>query len=241
VLRTLHKTRGGSSVSTTGQLFFRIAEGNDVQLGAIDNTATATPSSIYFGGGFNSGTPQNTSTFNGNETSVVVDTAAGLVFSAGSGNGGGFNGVSVHNLYTGELIETITFGTFDVVQALALDPFTNTLYVGDWGNDTDTTGVAAFTYDPATGLLTPNTTGSSATTITTTIGSTSTTATATGIYLFTETQVPEYTNATRSTSIAPMACSITSTTTAATTAAHSARPTGSTSSTPTGRRSPRPS
>jgi lipopolysaccharide export system protein LptA len=188
----------------TGQLYFRINQGSDVQLGAIDNTgALATPHPIYYGGGNTSGTPQNLSAFNGNETSVAVDTAAGLVFSIGIGNAGSYDAVSVHNLNTGALIETIEFGantgsaaTDDVVQALALNPFNNTLYVGDWGIDSSTTGVAAFTYDPATGLLTPSTSGSSATTITTTIGASSTTSTASGIYLFTANDVPSYTNAT---------------------------------------------
>ena len=200
--------------------------------------------------GNTAGTPQNVSVHNGNETSVAVDTAAGLVFGIGIGNNGSYDAVSVHNLKTGALIETIEFGpntgsasTDDVVQALALDPLTNTLYVGDWGSGLGTTGVAEFTYDPSTGLLTPFTTGTSATSITTTIaGGSSTTSTANGVLSFhREPQVWGTRTQTRSTSIAPTTSSITSTTTAATTSAHSARPTRSTSSTPMGRRSRRPS
>jgi hypothetical protein len=196
--------QGELAVGPTGQLFFRINQGNDVQLGAINNTGVAaTHQSIYFGGGITSGTPQNVGVFNGNETSVTVDTAAGLVFSVGIGNHGSYDAFSVHNLKTGALIETIEFGpntgsaaTDDIVQALALNPVTHTLYVGDWGTTTATTGVAEFTYDPATGLVTPIATGTSGTSITTTIaGGSSTTATDNGIYLFTEAQVPGYTDA----------------------------------------------
>jgi lipopolysaccharide export system protein LptA len=196
----------------SAQLFFRINQGNDVQLGAINNTgATATPTSIYFGGGFTGGTPQNIGLHNGNETSVAVDTAAGLVFSVGIGKStdttppinNSYDAVSVFNLKTGALIETIEFGpntgdanTDDVVQALTLDPFTNTLYVGDWGTDLAHTGVAKFTYNPLTGLLTPSASGTGSTSITTTQpnGSSSTT-TANGIYLFNASQVSQYTNA----------------------------------------------
>ncbi|MGZ6993336.1 MAG: DUF4347 domain-containing protein, partial [Ilumatobacteraceae bacterium] len=186
----------------TGQLFFRINMGSDDQTGAINNTgATATHQSVYFGGG-NTSSPSPVAPPT-NETSIAVDTAAGLVFSVGIGNTGSYDAVSAHNLKTGALIETIEFGantgsvfTDDVVQALALNPFTNTLYVGDWGLDASTTGVAAFTYDPATGLLTPITSGNSATTITTTTGAGSTTTTAAGIYLFTAQDAPSYTNAT---------------------------------------------
>ena len=153
---------GQLAVGPTGQLFFRINQGNDVQLGAINNTGnTATHNSIYFGGGDTSGRPQNISVFNGNETSVAVDTAAGLVFSVGIGNNGSFDAFSVHNLNTGALISTTEFGpntgngnVDDVVQALTIDPFTHTLYVGDWGTDATVTGVRTFTYDPLTGALT---------------------------------------------------------------------------------------
>src|SRR4029077_6983488 len=95
----------------TAQLFFRINQGNDVQLGAITNDgSSAARESVYFGGGNTSGTPQNIGTFNGNETAVAIDTAAGLVFSIGIGNKGSYDAVSVHNLKTGALIETIEFG-----------------------------------------------------------------------------------------------------------------------------------
>src|SRR5262249_33571663 len=197
--------QGQLAVGPTGQLFFRINQGNDVQAAAINNTgASAAPTPIYFGGGNTSGKPQNIGTFNGNETSVAVDTAAGLVFSVGIGNHGSYDAFSVHNLKTGALIETIEFGpntgsalTDDVVQALTINPFTHTVYVGDWGTDTAHTGVAVFTYNPLTGLLTANASGSGSASITTTIGASSTTTTASGIYLFQSSQLAtpsSYTN-----------------------------------------------
>ena len=66
----------------TSQLFFRINQGNDVQLGDINSNGTGL-NTIYYGGGDTSGKPQNIGVFSGNETSVAVDTAAGLVFSVG--------------------------------------------------------------------------------------------------------------------------------------------------------------
>jgi Domain of unknown function (DUF4347)/FG-GAP-like repeat len=141
-----------------GQLYFRIDNGNDVQLGDI-NADSSARHTIYYGGGNNSTTAPGG---NGNETSIAVDTAAGLVFSVGIGNNGSYDAFSVHNLRTGALISTTEFGpntgsanTDDVVQALTIDPFTHTLYVGDWGGDNTTTGVRQFTYDPLTGALTP--------------------------------------------------------------------------------------
>src|SRR5215472_3661245 len=191
----------------TGQLFFRINQGNDVQLGAINNTgASATPTTVYFGGGFTGGPPpQNIGLHNGNEQSVAVDTAAGLVFSVGVGKStdttapinNSFDAISVFNHNTGQLIETIEFGpntgdanTDDIVQALTLDPFTHTLYVGDWGTDTAHTGVARFTYNPLTGILTPSTSGTGSTQITTTQpNGSSVLSTASGIYQFTSSQL----------------------------------------------------
>ena len=164
----------------TAQLYFRINQGNDVQLGYINSDGTpATPNIIYYGGGFDSTTtPGGT----GNETSVAVDTAAGLVFSVGVGNHASFDAFSVHNLYTGALISTTEFGantgsanTDDIVQALAIDPFTHTLYVGDWGTTLANTGVREFTYNPANGALTPVATN--------------------GGFLFTASQIPSYVNA----------------------------------------------
>jgi hypothetical protein len=81
----------------TGQLYFRINQGNDVQLGDINSDGSGRHT-IYFGGGNTSGNPQNIGMFNGNETSVAVDTAAGLVFSVGVGNHGSYDAFSVHNL-----------------------------------------------------------------------------------------------------------------------------------------------
>src|ERR1700722_13165940 len=190
--------QGDLAAAPTGQLFFRIDDGDQNELGAIDNTSSSTPQTVYIGGGNTSGNPNTLA----NETSVAVDTAAGLVFSVGIGNGGSYDAFSVHNLNTGALIETVEFGpntgsanNDDIVQALALNTATDTLYVGDWGGDTTTTGVAEFTYNPHTGIVTPITTGNSATSVTTTIpGVGSSTATANGIYLFTESQVPQYTN-----------------------------------------------
>jgi Domain of unknown function (DUF4347) len=165
----------------TAQLFFRINQSNDVQLGYINADGTDR-NSIYFGGGDTSGTPQNIGVFNGNETSVAVDTAAGLVFSVGIGDAGSYDAFSVHNLYTGALISTTEFGantgsaaTDDVVQALAINPFTHTLYVGDWGTTLANTGVREFTYNPANGALTPVATN--------------------GGFLFTASQIPSYVNA----------------------------------------------
>ena len=89
-----------------GQLFFRIDNGNDVQLGDINSNDTARHT-IYYGGGNNSTT---TPGGNGNETSVAVDTAAGLVFSVGVGDNGSYDAFSVHNMRTGALISTTEFG-----------------------------------------------------------------------------------------------------------------------------------
>jgi hypothetical protein len=137
-----------------GQIYFRINQASDVQLGNINSDGTARHT-IYTGGGFNTGT-------NGNETSVAVDTAAGLVFSVGIGNTGSYDAFSVHNLNTGALISTTEFGpntgsaaNDDVVQALTINPFTHKLYVGDWGTDTAQTGIREFTYTPGSGALTP--------------------------------------------------------------------------------------
>ena len=154
--------QGQLSPQVDGQLYFRINQGNDVRLGDInvvsDGTAAARQT-IYYGGGFNSTTAPGG---NGNETSVAVDTAAGLVFSVGIGNNGSYDAFSVHNLNTGALISTTEFGantgsalTDDVVQALAIDPFTHTLFVSDWGIDNSTTGVREYSYNTSTGALTP--------------------------------------------------------------------------------------
>jgi hypothetical protein len=234
-------------VSTTGQLFFRINMGPDGELGAIDNTgATATPDSIYFGGG-NASSPSPTATPT-NETAVAVDTAAGLVFSVGIGNNGSFDAVSVHNLKTGALIETIEFGantgsvfTDDVVQALALDPFTNTLYVGDWGLDSGTTGVAAFTYDPAPDCSRRSPTATRQRRSRRPSGPLRRRPPPAESIFSPRTTFRRTRMQSRSTSIAPTTSSTTSTTTAATTSARSARPMRSMSSTSADRRSPRPS
>jgi hypothetical protein len=172
------------------QLYFRINQGNDVQLGDINSSGTGLHT-IYTGGGIQSSPSPGG---NGNETSVAVDTAAGLVFSVGKGNAGSFDAFSVHNLYTGALIETVAFGpntgsanTDDVVQALTIDPYTHTLYVGDWGTTTATTGVAEFTYNPANGLVTPaGPNGSTA--LTESFPGNPTVTTTTGGYLFTAAQ-----------------------------------------------------
>ena len=193
VTETVHLTTPPSE-----QIYFRINMGqfNEIQLGDINNDGTGR-NTIYFGGGNTTGTSQ------GNETSVAVDTAAGLVFSVGIGNQGSYDAFSVHNLYTGALIETIEFGpntgsanTDDIVNALTIDTATHTVYVGDWGTALSSTGVAQFSYNPVSGLVTPFTTGHGSTSITTTIaGGSSTTTTAGGIYLFSATEVPQYTNA----------------------------------------------
>ena len=175
-----------------------LTSGNDFQLGDINSDGTDR-NTIYYGGGDTSGKPQNIGIFSGNDTSVAVDTAAGLVFSTGiDGPGGGFDSFSVHNLKTGALIETVTLGPGggdNNVQALALNPFTDTLYVSDWGDDTGTTGVAVFTYDPSTGLVTASSSGTGSTQVATDINNNSTTATDSGIYLFTGNDVTDYTNA----------------------------------------------
>src|SRR5579884_3230657 len=44
----------------------------------------------------------------------------------------------------------------DVVNALAVDPTTHTLYVGDWGQDTAHTGIVTVTYNASTGVLATN-------------------------------------------------------------------------------------
>ena len=134
--------QGRLASGPVGQLYFRINQGNDVQLGDINSDGSARHT-IYTGGGFDSSTGARRGT--GNETAVAVDPAAGLVFSVGVGNAGppgSYDAFSVHNLDTGALIETVEFGpntgsannTDDVVQALAINPFTDTLYVGDWGS-----------------------------------------------------------------------------------------------------------
>ena len=180
----------------TSQLFFRINQGDDVQLGDINSNGTGL-NTIYYGGGDTSGKPQNIGVFNGNETSVAVDAAAGLVFSVGIDSpGGGYNSFSVHNLKTGALIETVTLGPGggdNNVQALALNPFTDTLYVSDWGDDPTVTGVAVFTYNPSTGLVAASSSGTGSAEVTTTVDNNPTTANE--IYLFTGSDVTDYTNA----------------------------------------------
>ncbi len=182
----------------TSQLFFRINEGNDVQLGAINSNGTGL-NTVYYGGGDTGGKPQNIGIFSGNETSVAVDTAAGLVFSVGvDGPGGGYDSFSVHSLNTGALIETVTLGPGggdNVVQALALNPFTHTLYVGDWGDTVDSTGVAVFSYNTSTGLVTASSSGTGSTQVTTDINGNTTTANNSGIYVFSGTQISSYVNA----------------------------------------------
>jgi hypothetical protein len=76
--------------------------------------------------------------------------------------------------------------TDDVVQSLAIDPFTNKLYVSDWSGALNDTGVAVFTYNPLTGLVTPATGNGDTNTITETIGGNNTSATAN--FLFTNAQ-----------------------------------------------------
>jgi len=150
-----------STINT--QLYFRIDQGPDFQLGDVnvisDGTAAARHT-IYYGGGNDSSTTAGSGF--GNETAIAVDTAAGLVFSVGDGNAGSFDGFQVHNLYTGALISHAEFGantgsalTDDVVQSLAIDSTTRTVYVNDWGFDASTTGIRQFTYDTS-GNLTDN-------------------------------------------------------------------------------------
>ncbi|TMJ01411.1 MAG: hypothetical protein E6G97_16135 [Alphaproteobacteria bacterium] len=142
VTQTVHVTQ-----PVTGQLYYRINNGPDDQVGAIHADGSG-HTTVY-----STGT---------NETSIAIDPAAGLVFTVGVGAHSTFDGVSVHNIHTGAFITKFIFGpdtgaaTDDVVQALALDPFTHTLYVGDRGLTTDTTGVRTLTYNPTTGLLTDN-------------------------------------------------------------------------------------
>src|SRR5262249_19601868 len=103
--------QGELATGPTAQLFFRIGLGNDVQLGAINNTgASATPTTVYFGGGFTGGPPpQNIGLHNGSEQSVAVDTAAGFAFTVGVGKStdttdpinNSFDSISVYNIRTG--------------------------------------------------------------------------------------------------------------------------------------------
>src|SRR5438045_3100539 len=44
----------------------------------------------------------------------------------------------------------------DIVNGLALDPFTHTIYVGLWGQDAAHTGIVVVNYNTATGVLDPN-------------------------------------------------------------------------------------
>jgi hypothetical protein len=149
-----------ASVTTPAdaQIYFRINNGQigEIQLGDINADGTARHT-IYTGGG-DSSSPGSTGT--GNETAVAVDTAAGLVFSVGPGDKGSFDAFSVHNLNTGALISTTEFGpnngdaNDDVVQSLAINVFTHTAYVADWGTTTAVTGFRQFSYDTS-GNLTP--------------------------------------------------------------------------------------
>jgi Calx-beta domain-containing protein/cadherin-like protein/Big-like domain-containing protein/uncharacterized protein DUF4214 len=198
-----------SAPPLTNQIYFRINNGQfgEIQLGDINLDGTARHT-IYFGGG-NTSLPADI-TGAGNETTIAVDTAAGFVFSVGIGRStdvtdpieNSYDAFSVHNLNTGALIETIEFGpntgaaaTDDVVQAVTIDPTTHTVYVGDWGTDLAHTGVAVFSYNTSTGIVTPSSSGTGTTQITTTIGGVSTISNPSGLYLFTESQVPGYTNA----------------------------------------------
>ncbi len=172
------KFQGQLAGPLTAQLFFRINNGNDVELGDINVDATDR-NTIYTGGGFDSSASPGGI---GNETSVAVDTAAGLVFSVGIGDHGSYDAFSVHNLNTGALISTTEFGvdtgsvnTDDIVQAVAINPYTDTLYVGDWGTTLANTGVREFTYNPSNGALTPVATN--------------------GGFLFTASQISSYVNA----------------------------------------------
>src|SRR5262249_22311032 len=96
------------------------------------------------------------------EQAVAVDPAYGLVFSTGPYSASGTqDSFTVHNLNTGAVISTTSFGPHtgnvandDVVQSLAINVFTHTLYVSDWGTDKTVTGFRQFTYDNA-GNLTP--------------------------------------------------------------------------------------
>jgi len=118
-----------------------------------------------------------------NYATIAVDPAAGLVFTNGQGvaNSGVYNAVVVHSATTGAVLTTVPFGpndgninTDDVVNAVAINPFTNTLLVGDWGTDNAHTGVREFTYT-ASGALTPVATN--------------------GGFLFTAAQTTQYTDA----------------------------------------------
>ena len=194
-----------SAPALTSQIFYRINQGQfgEIQFGNINIDGSAR-NTIYFGGGNTSKPPPDT-TGAGNETTVAVDTAAGFSFTVGIGKSTGasnsYDAFSVHNIRTGALIETVEFGpntgsalTDDVVQAVTINPITHTVYVGDWGTDLAHTGIAVFTYNPSTGIVTPSSTGTGSTQITTTIGASSTVTTPSGIYLFTESQVSGYQN-----------------------------------------------
>jgi hypothetical protein len=79
--------QGDLASEPDGQLFFRINNGNDVQLGFINSDGTDR-TTVYTGGGNDSQSAGSVVTGTGNETAVAVDPAAGLVFSVGVGNAG---------------------------------------------------------------------------------------------------------------------------------------------------------
>ena len=131
-----------------GELFY-VINAADNELGDISSTGTT--GTEVFGDGTN------------NYATIAVDPAAGLVFTNGQGvaNSGAYNAVVVHSATTGAVLTTVPFGpndgninNDDVVNAVAINPFTNTLLVGDWGTDNAHTGVREFTYT-ASGALTP--------------------------------------------------------------------------------------
>ncbi|MEJ1970315.1 MAG: DUF4347 domain-containing protein [Rhizomicrobium sp.] len=85
--------------------------------------------------------------------SVGIDLAAGLYFQTDDTNNAT---ISSYNYSTGNVISTLQLGSIsdgDIVNALAVDPLHNTIYVGRWGADLAHSGLIKLTYNPATGVM----------------------------------------------------------------------------------------
>src|SRR5262249_11093621 len=91
-------------------------------------------------------------------TSLAVDLARGFYFVVDEND----LTVSTYRISDGSQVGTsLQVGDFngagnsdgDIINALAVDPTTHTLYVGRWGTTEANTGIVQINYDPTTGVL----------------------------------------------------------------------------------------
>ena len=90
--------------------------------------------------------------------SVGIDLAAGYYFQTDDTTN---RTISSYDYVTGNVISTVQIGNLagagtaddDIVNALAVDPLHNTIYVGKWGQTSALSGIIKLTYNTSTGVL----------------------------------------------------------------------------------------